>query len=79
MSIQYTHTEKGLHAQAGAWSKRIVHILLMSNGSSLPKGTSTLRPLGDAMGTPPAWPVTWSMIKNTQCTWHWQVDAYDAS
>ncbi len=46
---------------------------------SLPKGTSTLRPLGDAMGTPPAWPVTWSMIKNTQCTWHWQVDAYDAS
>ncbi len=22
--------------------------------SSLPKGTSTLRPLGDAMGTPPA-------------------------
>ncbi len=47
--------------------------------SSLPKGTSTLRPLGDAMGTPPAWPVTWSMIKNTQCTWHWQVDAYDAS
>ncbi len=22
---------------------------------------------------PPAWPVTWSMITNTQCTWHWQV------
>ncbi len=35
MSIQHTHTEKGLHAQAGAWSKRIVHILLMSNGSFL--------------------------------------------
>ncbi len=47
--------------------------------SSLPKETSTLRPLGVAMGTPSAWPVSWSMNTNTQCTWHWQVDACDAS
>ncbi len=36
-----------------AFRDGILHTLVVTSGS-LPKGTSTLRPLGDAMGTPPA-------------------------
>ncbi len=32
---------------------------------------------GRYMGTTSAWPVSEPWMKKTQCTWHWQVEAYD--
>ncbi len=49
------------------------------NHSSLRIGNETLHSLEVAMGTPSAWPVSEAWNENTQCTWHWQVEAYDVS